>query len=137
LVLGADAWLTQKLLHPIQPGCPFSQNREPNASFCQRETDEDVFKHRDTGLIAKFNPQGRRVMKKTFLLSALIAAGITMMPLAPAAFADDMKKDTMSKDTMSKDSMKKDTMGKDTMGKDSMKKDDMAKDNMSKDNMKK
>jgi hypothetical protein len=39
-------------------------------------------------------------------------------PLAPAAFADDMKKDTMSKDTMSKDSMKKD----DGMAKDNMKK---------------
>lgn len=76
-------------------------------------------------------------MKKSILLSALVAAGLGFVPLAPAAFADDMKKDTMSKDNMSKDSMKKDSMAKDTMSKDSMKKDDMSKDNMSKDNTKK
>ena len=61
-------------------------------------------------------------MKKRILLSALIAAGLAMTPLAPAAFADDMKKDTMSKDSMSKDSMKKD----DNMSKDGMAKDTMA-----------
>jgi pentapeptide MXKDX repeat protein len=79
-------------------------------------------------------------MKKSILLSALIAAGLAMTPLAPAAFADDMKKeDGMKKDTMSKDSMKKDDgMAKDTMSKDAIKKDDgMAKDTMAKDGMKK
>jgi pentapeptide MXKDX repeat protein len=71
---------------------------------------------------------------KSILLSALIAAGPAVAPVAPAAFADNIKKDTMTKDSMSKDSMKKD----DGMPKDSMKKHDgMAKDNMSKDSMKK
>jgi hypothetical protein len=31
------------------PAWPFSQNREPNASLRQRETDEDVFKPRVSG----------------------------------------------------------------------------------------
>jgi hypothetical protein len=30
-------------------------------------------------------------MKKNILLSALIAAGLAVAPLAPAAYADDMK----------------------------------------------
>ncbi len=42
-------------------------------------------------------------MKKSMLLSALIAAGLAFTPLRPPAFADDMKKDTMSKDGMKKD----------------------------------
>jgi pentapeptide MXKDX repeat protein len=76
-------------------------------------------------------------MKKSTLLSALFVAGLTFTPLAPAAFADDTKKDTMSKDNMSKDSMKKDSMSKDSMSKEPMKKDNMSKDSMSKDDMKK
>jgi pentapeptide MXKDX repeat protein len=63
-----------------------------------------------------------------------IAAGIA---LAPAAFAEDMKKDSMSKDSMSHDSMAKDAMKKDSTAKDTMTKDGMSKDSMSKDNMKK
>ena len=35
-------------------------------------------------------------MNKSILFSALIAAGLAVAPLAPAAYADDMKKDTMS-----------------------------------------
>ncbi len=77
------------------------------------------------------------LMKKRILLTALIAGGLAIAPPAPAALADDMKKDTMSKDNMSKDSMKKDSMAKDNMSKDSMKKDSMSKDNMSKDDAKK
>ena len=49
-------------------------------------------------------------MKKSILLSALIAAGLAFAPLASAAFADDMKKDTMDKYNMSKDTMKKDVI---------------------------
>ena len=71
----------------MMSGEAFSQNREPNTSFRQRQTDAD---------------------------------GLAFAPLAPPAFADDMKKDMMSKDSMSKDS-----------------KDDMTKGNMSKDTMKK
>ena len=79
------------------------------------------------------NPPEDTPMKKSILLSAMVAAGVAFAPLVPAAFADDMKKDTMSKDSMSKDSMKKDTMSKDNMSKDSMKKDDtMSKDTMKK-----
>ena len=67
-------------------------------------------------------------MNKTFLLSALIAAGIA---LAPAAYADDMKKDGMSKMDSKSDKMdkmdKKDAMKKDAMDKDKMKKDEMKK----------
>jgi len=37
-------------------------------------------------------------MKMTILHSALIATGLAIAPVAPAAFADDMKKDTMSKE---------------------------------------
>ncbi len=51
---------------------------------------------------------------KTVLLSVLIAGGLAFAPLAPAADADDMKKDTMSKDSTKKDdAVKKDTMSKD------------------------
>ena len=70
-------------------------------------------------------------MKKSILLSALIAAGLAVAPMAPMAYAaDDMKKDSMKKeDSMSKDSMKKeDTMKKDSMSKDDkMMKDDKMK----------
>lgn len=74
----------------------------------------------------------RTCHEEEHFVSAAIAIGLAFAPLAPAAFADDMKKDTMSKDYMSKDSMKKDAMAKDKMSKDSMKKDDMSKDGMKK-----
>jgi len=41
-------------------------------------------------------------MKRTTFVSAAVAIGLSFAPLAPAAFADDMKKDTMSKDGMKK-----------------------------------
>jgi pentapeptide MXKDX repeat protein len=64
--------------------------------------------------IAPANPEGEPLMTKTIVLSALIAAGLT---LAPAYAQDSMKKDTMSKDTMKKDGMSKDTTSKDGMKK--------------------
>ena len=38
-------------------------------------------------------------MKKSILLTALVASGLAIAPLAPAALADDMKKDTMGSST--------------------------------------
>jgi pentapeptide MXKDX repeat protein len=60
------------------------------------------------------------------LLAASVGLGLA---LAPAAFAEDMKKDNMSSGKMQKtDGMtKKNTMTKDTMSKDDMKKDGMKK----------
>jgi pentapeptide MXKDX repeat protein len=132
LVFGADGALTIHSFVRSYPAGSLSQNREPNASLRQRETDEDVCEGRDS---ADTQHQSRRdiLMKKSILLTAVVAAGLVIAPLAPAAFADDMKKDSMSKDTMSKDSMAKDKTSKDSM----KKKEDMSKDNMSKDGMKK
>jgi pentapeptide MXKDX repeat protein len=115
---------------------PFSQKREANASLRQREL---MWMCLARVIAAKRNVTlpGGRLMKKRTLLSAAITVGLAFAPLAPAAFADNMKKDTMSKDSMSKGSMTKDPMVKDKMSKDSMKKDDMSKDSMSKDGMKK
>jgi pentapeptide MXKDX repeat protein len=63
-------------------------------------------------------------MIKSRLLFPLAAATVSLgLALAPAAFAQGMKKDNMEKSSMSKDGMKKDGMKKDTMGKkDNMKK---------------
>lgn len=41
-------------------------------------------------------------MKKTTVVSAAIMIGLAFAPLAPAAFADDIKRDTMSKDSMAR-----------------------------------
>ena len=76
-------------------------------------------------------------MKKTALLSALVAATFALAPLAAQAQYDKDKKDTMSNSSMSKDTMAKDGMKKDSMAKDNMKKDGMSKDSMKKDEMKK
>src|SRR5690348_7084923 len=121
---------------PVVAAHPFSQNREPNASMRQRETDEDVFGSCGSGESA--NAIIRRVfpVKKSTLLATLVAAVFIVAPLAPAAYADDMKKDSMASDTMSKDSMKKDSMAKTKKSKGSMN-DGMSKDTMSKDNMSK
>ncbi len=79
-------------------------------------------------------PQEDPAMTRSRIIIAL-SAGLMSLSLAgaPAAHADDLKKDTMSKDEMKKDDgMKKDTMSKDSMKKDDgMKKDDaMSKDKM-------
>jgi pentapeptide MXKDX repeat protein len=62
-------------------------------------------------------------MKKSVLFSAILSAALaTGFAFAPAAYADDMKKDTKKEEKMSKDSgmKKEDSMDKNTsMSKDS------------------
>lgn len=84
-------------------------------------------------------------MTRNILLSALIAAGLAVAPLAATAYAGDMNMNKMDKmDNMSGGSMTKDDgMSKSTMSDDAMKKDggmnksSMSGGNMSNDDMKK
>src|SRR6476469_2224507 len=63
-------------------------------------------------------PQEDQAMSRTRIISASIAALMSLaLAGAPAFAADDMKKDGMSKDSMSKDTMSKDSMSKDNMKK--------------------
>jgi pentapeptide MXKDX repeat protein len=84
-------------------------------------------------------------MTKSILLSAFIAAGLAMAPLAATAYAADTNMNMKKSDSMSNDNMKKDDgmTKKSSMSGDNMKKDDgmnkgaMSGDNMSNGTMKK